>query len=106
MTDGCREMVNASLTPAAVQPCCLRLARTADRRRGGALEHDVDAGGLAARQRALNGAGQLGGVVDVFAMTAERRDHLVVARRQQLAAVHALAPVVAQLELALGVPAA
>ena len=43
--------------------------------------------------------------VDMLAVAAERRHHLVVARRQKLAAVHAVGAVVAALDLALGVPA-
>src|SRR5262249_9461635 len=74
-------------------------------RRGLAFDHHIDARGLAARKRALDRAGEIGSTLDEFAVAAERGRHLVVARRQQLTAVHALLAVVAQLNLALRVPA-
>ena len=50
-------------------------------------------------------AGQIGGTFDKLAMAAERRHDLIVARRQQLAAVHAVGAIVAALNFALRVPA-
>src|ERR1700738_225279 len=76
-----------------------------DHRRGDAFHHDVDAGRFSAYQSALDSAWQLGGVLDKFPMAAQGCDHLVVATRQQLAAVHALAAIFPELNLALGVPA-
>src|SRR5262245_8904046 len=78
--------------------------RSRDRRRRNALDHDVDQGRFPARERALDGARQVGGTVHQLAMAAERVRDLVVARRQELAPVHAVLAVVPALDLALRVP--
>src|SRR6266511_1976964 len=77
-----------------------------DHRRGDALDHDVDAGRLSARQRAFDRARQVGRPFDELPVPAEGRDRLVVTGRQELAAVHARAAIFLELNLAFGVPAA
>src|SRR5581483_2009376 len=71
---------------------------------GCALDHDVDTGRLAAGDRTLQRRPQLARLGDERAVSAERRGDEVVAGRQQLAAVRAVRPILAQLDLVFRVP--
>src|ERR1700676_1008886 len=59
-----------------------RSKRHAERGSCCALDHHVHTGWLAAGEGALDGAGQVGGALAVFAMSAESVDDLIVAERQ------------------------